>query len=136
MRDFPPKVPDTRSQVSSLASCSSQDKKPTRPRPIPSQRHLTQQLTKEWPQHKALRQRYAGTRCEEQRQLHLPQKHRATVPESTLCVEMNELDEQADSVKARDLYWKPLSWLGTIPALECQRLPSTQTYGPPLSPRR
>jgi hypothetical protein len=36
---------------------------------------------------------------------------------------MNELDEQADSVKARDLYWKPLSWLGTIPALECQRLP-------------
>jgi hypothetical protein len=31
------------------------------------------------PSHKALRQRYAGTRFEEQRQLHLPQKHKATV---------------------------------------------------------
>ena len=38
-----------RSQVSPPASSSSQDQ-PTRPRPIPSQRRLTQQLTKEWPQ--------------------------------------------------------------------------------------
>jgi hypothetical protein len=27
---------------------------------------------------------------------------------------MNALEEQADNAKARDLYWKPLSWLGTI----------------------
>jgi hypothetical protein len=27
---------------------------------------------------------------------------------------MNELEEQADKAKAYDLYWKPLSWLGTI----------------------
>ncbi len=33
---------------------------------------------------KALRQRYAGTRFEEQRQLHLPQKHKATVQDSAL----------------------------------------------------
>jgi len=33
-----------------------------------------------------LRQRYAGTRFEEQRQLHLPQKHKATVLDSTLHV--------------------------------------------------
>ena len=59
----------------------SQDQ-PTRPRPIPSQRRLTQQLTKEWPKYKALRQRSAGTRFAEQRQLHLPQKHKATVPDS------------------------------------------------------
>jgi hypothetical protein len=102
-----------RSQVSPPASSSSQDQ-PTRPRPIPSQRRLTQQLTKEWPQYKALRQRYAGTRFEEQRQLHLPQKHKATVPDSTLRVEMNGLEEQADHAQARDLYWKPLSWLGAI----------------------
>jgi hypothetical protein len=102
-----------RSQVSTPASSSSQDQ-PTRPRPIPSQRRLTQQLTKECPQYKALRQRYAGTRFEEQRQLHLPQKHKATVPESGLRVEMNTLEERADNAKARDLYWKPLSWLGTI----------------------
>jgi hypothetical protein len=103
-----------RSQVSPPASSSSQDQQPNRPRPIPSQRRLTQQLTKEWPQYKALRQRYAGTRFEEQRQLHLPQKHKAAVPEPALCVEMNVLEEQADNAKARDLYWKPLSWLGTI----------------------
>ena len=27
---------------------------------------------------------------------------------------MNGLEEQADNAQARDLYWKPLSWLGTI----------------------
>jgi hypothetical protein len=27
---------------------------------------------------------------------------------------MNGLEEQAENAKARDLYWKPLSWLGTI----------------------
>ena len=115
-----------RSQVSPPASSSSQDQ-PTRPRPIPSQRRVTQQLTKEWPQCKALRQRYAGTRFEEQRQLHLPQnilflkeqikdiiitRPRSRTP--TLRIEMNGLEEQADNAQARDLYWKPLSWLGTI----------------------
>jgi hypothetical protein len=40
----------------------------------------------------------------EQRQLHLPQKHKATVPESTLRVEMNGLEEQADNAKARDIF--------------------------------
>jgi hypothetical protein len=86
----------------------------TRPRPIQSQRHLTQQLTKEWPQYKALHQRFAGTRFEEHHQLHLPQKHKATVPDSTLSIEMNGLEEQADLAQAINLYWKPLSWLGTI----------------------
>ena len=83
-----------RSQVSPPTFSSSQDQ-PTRPRPIQSQRRLTQQLTKQWPQYKALRQRYAGTCFEEQRQLHLPQKHKATVPDSTLRIEMNGLEEQA-----------------------------------------
>jgi len=89
-----------RSQVSPPASSSSQDQ-PTRPRPIPSQRRVTQQLTKEWPQYKALRQRYAGTRFEEQRQLHLPQKHKAKVPKSILRLEMDGLEDQADNDKAR-----------------------------------
>jgi hypothetical protein len=62
----------------------------------------------------ALRQHYASTRFEEQHQLPLPQRHKARVPESSLRVEMNALEEQADNAKARDLYWKPLSWLGTI----------------------
>jgi hypothetical protein len=52
----------------------------SQPSPIPSQRRLTQQLSRHWPQFKALRQHYAGTRFEEQRQLHLPQKLKATVP--------------------------------------------------------
>jgi len=42
---------------------------------------------------------YAQMRFEEQRQLHLPQKHKATVPDSTLRVEMNNLEEQADNAK-------------------------------------
>ena len=78
------------------------------------QRHVTEQLTKNWAPFKVLRQRYAGTRFEEQRQLHLPQKHKATVADSTLRVEMNGLEEQADNTKVRELFWKPLSWLGTI----------------------
>ena len=36
-----------------------------------------------------MRQRYAGTRFEEQRQLHMPQKHKATKQDSALRVEMN-----------------------------------------------
>jgi hypothetical protein len=104
-----------RSQVSHPASSSSQDQQSTRrPSPILSQRRLTQQLTKHWPQFKAVRQHYASTRFEEQRQFHLPQKHKATVPESSLRVEMNAREEQADNAKSRDLYWKPLSWLWTI----------------------
>jgi hypothetical protein len=27
---------------------------------------------------------------------------------------MNGLEEQADNTKVRELFWKPLSWLGTI----------------------
>jgi hypothetical protein len=69
------------------------------------------QLTKHWGPFKVLRQLYAGTRFEEQRQLHLPQKHKATVPDSTLLVEMNNLEEQADNDKAHELFWKSLSWL-------------------------
>ena len=80
----------------------------------PAPFRLTQQLTKHWPQFKALRQHYASTRFEEQRQLPLPQKHKATVAESRLRVEMNALEEQAENAKARDLYWKPLSWRRTI----------------------
>ena len=81
---------------------------------IPTQRRVTEQLTKHWAPFKVLRQRYAGTRFEEQCQLHLPQKHKATDTDSTLGMEMNGLEEQADYAKARELFWKPLSWLGTI----------------------
>ena len=68
------------------ASSTSQDLQPTASGPIPSQLRLTQQLIAHWPQFKALRQRYAGTRFEEQRMLHMPQKHKATVPDSTLRI--------------------------------------------------
>jgi hypothetical protein len=44
----------------------------------------------------------------------MPQKLKATEKDSTLRVEMNAMEEQADNAKARDLYWKPLSWLGTM----------------------
>ena len=45
--------------------------------------------------------------------LHRPQKHKATVQDSALRVEMLNLEEQADNAKVRELYWKPMGWLGT-----------------------
>jgi hypothetical protein len=81
---------------------------------IPIQHSVTEQLTKNWATFQDLCQHYICTRFEEQLQLHLPQQHKATVTDSTLRVEMNALEEQANNVKARYLYWKPLSWLGTI----------------------
>ena len=94
-----------RSQVSLSASSSSQDQQSQHlPKSvIPTQRRVTEQLTKNWAPFKVLRQRY-GTRFEEQRQLHLPQKHKATVADSTLRVEMNGLEEQADNTKVRELF--------------------------------
>ena len=97
--------------MSPSASSSSQDQQAQQPPKsvIPTHRRVTEQLTKHWAPFKALRQRYAGTHFEEQRQLRLPQKHKATVQDSTLRVEMNALEEQADNAKARELLWKPLS---------------------------
>ena len=96
--------------MSPSASSSSQDQQSQHlPKSvIPTHRRVNEQLTKNCAPFKLLRQRYAGTRFEEQRQLHLPQKHKATVTDSTLRVEMNALEEQADNAKARELYWKPL----------------------------
>jgi hypothetical protein len=106
----PPSVAFKRKQVSPSASSSSQDQQAQQPPKsvIPTQRRVTEQLTKHWAPFKVLRQRYAG-------KLHLPQKHKATVPDSTLRVEMNNLEEQADNAKARELFWKPLSWLANRP---------------------
>jgi hypothetical protein len=103
-----------RRQVAPPTSSRSQEQQPSVSGPIPSQLCLTQQLTAHWSQFKALRQRYAGTLFEEQLQLHMPHKHKATVPDSALRMEMNVLEEQADNDKARELHWKPLSWLGTL----------------------
>jgi hypothetical protein len=44
----------------------------------------------------------------------MPQKHKATVPDSARRMEMNVLEEQADNAKAREFHWNPLSWLGTL----------------------
>ena len=94
-----------RSRVSPSTSSSSQDQQSQHlPKSvIPTQHRVTEQLTKNWATFKVLRQRY-GTRFEEQRQLHLSQKHKATVADSTLRVEMNGLEEQADNTKVRELF--------------------------------
>jgi len=102
-----------RSQVSPSVSSSSQDQQSQHlPKSvIPTQCSVMEQLIKNWQPLKVLCQGYTGNRFEEHHQLHLPQKHKATVADSTLHVEMNGLEEQADNVKARELFWKPLSWL-------------------------
>ena len=88
-----------RRQDALSASSSSQDQQQAASGPIPSQRRLTQQLTAHWPQFKALRQSYAGTRFEEQRMLHIPQRHKATVQDSTLRMEMNALESKLTTPK-------------------------------------
>jgi hypothetical protein len=105
-----------RSQVSPSSSSTSQDQESQHlPKSvIPTHRRVTEQITNNWAPLKVLRERYVGTRFSEQRHLHLPQMHKATVADSTLRVEMNGLEEQADNAKARELFWKPLSWVGTI----------------------
>ena len=80
-------------------SSSSQDQQPTVSGPIQSQLHLTQQMTTYWPQFKVSRQRYAGTLFEEQSMLHMPQKHKDTVQDSTLCMEMNALESKLTMTK-------------------------------------
>jgi hypothetical protein len=76
-----------RSQVSPSASSSSQDQQTQQPPKsvIPTQRRVTEQLTKNWAPFEALCQQYAGTRFEEQRQLHLPQTRRAAGAWSSTC---------------------------------------------------
>ena len=39
---------------------------------------------------------------------------KATDQDSALRVEMSALEDQADNGKARELHWKPMSWLGTL----------------------
>ena len=85
---------------------------PTASGPIPSQLRLTQQLTAHWPQFKALHQRYAGTRFEEQRMLHMPQKHKSTVQDSTLRMEMNALESKLTTTKPASSIGSPSHDLG------------------------
>jgi hypothetical protein len=59
----------------------------------------------------------------------MPQKLKATEKDSTLRVEMNAMEEQADNAKARDLYWKPLSWLGTMRPTKLGTIPGGQNLG-------
>ena len=39
---------------------------------------------------------------------------KATDQDSALRIEMSALEDQADDGKARELHWKPMSWLGTL----------------------
>ena len=105
------------------ASSTSQDQQPTASGPIPSQRRLTQQLTAHWPQFKALRQRYAGTRFEEQRMLHMPQKHKATVPDSTLRIQTCLQQTYSELPSRSPGLWWPRSGCGRI----VRRFGSTST---------
>jgi len=43
---------------------------------------------------------------------------KATAQDSALRVEMSALEDQADDGKARELHWKPLSWLTHPPPMD------------------
>ena len=57
---------------------------------------------------------FSGTRQMEQLSLHCPQKIVATEDSSALREEMRALEPQEENAKARNLIWKPMSWLGHI----------------------
>ena len=69
-----------RRQVSPSASSSSQDQQAQQPTKsfIPTQKRVTEQLTKHWAPFKTLRHRYAGTRFEEQRMYPPPHRYATT----------------------------------------------------------
>jgi hypothetical protein len=81
---------------------------------MPSQRSVTHQLIQHWAPYAQLRQQFSGTRQMEQLSLHCPQKIVATEDSSALREEMRALEPQEDNTKARNLIWKPMSWLGHL----------------------
>jgi hypothetical protein len=82
---------------------------------IPTQRSVTEQLTKHWATFEVLHQRYAGTRFEEQGQLHLPL---AETQDHAPGLHPARGDEQprrgGRQRQVSELFWKTLSWIGVI----------------------
>ncbi len=79
---------------------------------IPTQHHLTHQILNHWQPFRDLKRTFAVSRRAEQLRLRTQQRIVATVEESVLRTEMAGLESQEEDAPRRNLWFKPMSWLG------------------------
>ena len=81
---------------------------------IPTQHRVTQQILSRWQPFKDLKQTFAVSRRAEQLRLRVQQRVIATVEDSALRTEMENLESDEEDAPRRVLWYKPMSWLGQI----------------------
>jgi hypothetical protein len=81
---------------------------------IPSQFKVTQQIQGYWQPFRDLQLKFVGSRRLEQLRSLSQQLVVATVQESVLRTEMDDLDPQEEDDPKCILFYKPMSWLGQI----------------------
>jgi hypothetical protein len=81
---------------------------------IPTQDRVTQQILSRWQPFKDLKLTFTVSLRSEQLCLHVQQRVIATVEDSALCTEMENLESDEEDASRRVLWYKPMSWLGQI----------------------
>ena len=81
---------------------------------IPTQHRVTQQILSRWQPFKDLKQTFAVSCRAEQLRLRVQQRVIATVEDSVLHTEMENLESDEEDASRRVLWYKPTSWLGQI----------------------
>ena len=81
---------------------------------IKTQNRLTHQILNMWQHFKDLKQTFAVSRRAEQLCLRVKQCVIATVEDSALRTEMENLESDEEDAPRRVLWYKPMSWLGQI----------------------
>ena len=81
---------------------------------IPAQNRVTLQILSMWHPFKVLKQTFAVSRRAEQLRLRAQQRVVATVEDSVLRTEMENLESEEEDAPRRVLYFKSMSWLGKI----------------------
>ncbi len=81
---------------------------------IPDQHRVTQQILSRWKPFKEIKQTFAVSRRAEQLRQRVQQRVVATVEDSTLRTEIENLESEKEDTSSRVLWYKPMSWLGQI----------------------
>ena len=81
---------------------------------IPTQHRVTQQILSRWKSFKDLNQTFAVSRRAEKLRLRVQQRVIATVEDSVLRTEMENLESDEEDGSRRVLWYKSMSWLGQI----------------------
>jgi hypothetical protein len=81
---------------------------------VPAQNRVTLQILSMWQPVKDLKLTFAVSRRVEQLRLRAQQRGVATVEDSVLRTEMENLESEEEDAPRRVLWYKPMSWLGQI----------------------